>query len=164
MWKRLLKIGKSRLFCLLFLLFLLLPLFHSSYAAEPAEMVTMPRVQYNQLVTTIRMYENKSTMLEMKLETLQLNSTEALKALIEAQNQLAEVKATLAITKKSLQNVEISLVTANEILNRQKLQLDRLTKLINDLSDDVKLAKRQRNAWVAIGVPVSFLLGRILNK
>lgn len=100
MWKRLLKTGKSRLFCLLFLLFLLLPLFHSSYAAEPAEMVTMPRVQYNQLVTTIRMYENKSTMLEMKLETLQLNSTEALKALIEAQNQLAEVKATLAITKK----------------------------------------------------------------
>lgn len=161
MWKR------RKLSLLLALSLLSAPCLSISYAQAPVatETVTMQRTQYEKLKRTASNQQMRLDQLEMKLNQLESNSTEASQELTKLQNQLTECKKELMRTQEQLQSAEISLKTAEENLMKLQISLDELTKKIDDLTHDVKLAKRQRNLWsyIAGAVATGWLVDRLSN-
>nr|DAQ17738.1 MAG TPA: Tropomyosin beta chain contraction, Actin, CONTRACTILE PROTEIN.5A [Caudoviricetes sp.] len=125
----------------------------------------MQRTQYERLKTIARNQQMRLDLLENKLNQLENNSTEASQELIELQNQLTECRKELVRTQEQLQSAKISLQTAEENLMKLNLSLDRLTKKIDDLTHDLKLAKRQRNLWsyIAGAVATGWLIDKLSN-
>lgn len=158
---------RKRLALLLALSLLLSPCPYISYAQAPqaAETVTMQRTQYERLKNIAQNQQMRLDQLEMKLNNLENNSTEASQELTALQNQLIECRKELIETQKQLQSAEISLQTAEENLTRLQISLNKLTKKIDDLTHDLKLAKRQRNLWsyIAGAVATGWLIDKLSN-
>ena len=158
---------RKRLSLLLALSLLLSPCSSISYAQAPpaAETITMQRTQYEKLKSIANNQQMRLDLLETKLSQLENNSTEASQELTELQNQLTECKKELMRTQEQLRSAEISLQTAEESLTRLQISLNKLTKKIDDLTHDLKLAKRQRNLWsyIAGAVATGWLVDKLSN-
>ena len=154
MWK----IKKGPILSAVLLSLWLSPCSYISYAQAPAETVTMQRTQYEILKST-------ASNQQMRLDQLESNSTEASQELTELQNQLTECRKELMRTQEQLQSAEISLKTAEENLLKLQTSLDKLTKKIDELTHDLKIAKRQRNLWsyIAGAVATGWLVDRLSN-
>lgn len=161
MWKR------RKLSLLLALSLLLSPCSYISYSAAPqaTDTVVMQRTHYERLKTIASNQQMRLSELEIKLDKLENNSNEASQELIELQNQLTECKKELMRTQEQLQNAEVSLRTAEENLTKLQISLDRLTKKIDELTHDLKIAKRQRNLWsyIAGAVATGWLIDKLSN-
>ena len=158
---------RKKLSLLLALSLLSAPCLSISYAQAPqtAETVTMQKAQYEKLKSTASDQQVRLDLLESKLNLLESNSTEASQELTALQNQLIECRKELIETQKQLQSAEISLQTAEENLTRLQISLNKLTKKIDDLTHDLKLAKRQRNLWsyIAGAVATGWLIDKLSN-
>ena len=112
--------------------------------------IVMSMTQYNRLKQIIEAQDNRLTQLQEKLNLLKSNSTEASKELIESQNELNRLKGELTATQKSLESARISLTQAEEILKKQEISLEILTKEIKSMEHKQTVIRRQRDVWAAI--------------
>lgn len=117
---------------------------------EPQTTITMSLTQYNRLKQIIERQDGRLTQLQTKLTLLKNNSGEASKELEKSQNQLNVLKSELTETQKSLESARISLVRAEEILKKQEISLETLTKEIKSLEHKQTVLRRQRDVYATL--------------
>lgn len=123
--------------CILFSLFLFLPVFSlhasSTTVTEPqSQKVEMSYEQYSQL-------KIQFNLLKKKLEMLETNSQ-------ADKNQLE-------LLKNQINRADNSLTNANESLETSKESLKILTEQINDLTHKISIKERQNKfAWAVTGI------------
>lgn len=118
--------------------------------AEQNTTIVMSMTQYNRLKQIIEAQDSRLTQLQSKLNLLKSNSGEASRELEKSQNQLNVLKSELTETQKSLESARISLVQAEEILKKQEISLQILTKEIKALEHKQTVIRRQRDVYATL--------------